>query len=141
MDSSSSYHTCTSSMEISKLLPPVDAALLNNKPMPTRRVEFAENNNIAISIKGCCNVSSHKTVCKNKFIFIQGFNFFFLKKESKYDNSCNVYDKENIFNRNVVKVENADDSSFEFSMMRRRSIDEVCFLFVCFVLYCFQTFL
>lgn len=41
-----------------------------------------------------------------------------------HDNS-KAYDKENICNKNLAKVENANDTSFEFSMMRRRSIDEV----------------
>lgn len=64
MDSSSSYYTCTSSMDISKTSPPLDPALSSNKAMPTRRVEFAENNNVAISINvnSCCNVSLYANI-------------------------------------------------------------------------------
>ncbi|XP_065371529.1 serine/threonine-protein kinase greatwall isoform X2 [Calliphora vicina] len=98
MDSSSSYHTCAS-VDVSKQSPPLDPALCNNKVLTQRRVEFAENNNIAIDVKNYCN-------------------------GCKYDNNTKGFDKENICNKNLVKVENADDTSFEFSMMRRRSIDE-----------------
>ncbi|XP_023301310.2 serine/threonine-protein kinase greatwall isoform X1 [Lucilia cuprina] len=101
MDSSSSYHTCAS-VDVSKLSPPLDPALCNNnnnKILTQRRVEFAENNNLAIDAKSFCN-------------------------GCKYDSNTKGYDKENICNKNLVKVENADDTSFEFSMMRRRSIDE-----------------
>ena len=77
MDSSSSYYTCTSSMDISKTSPLLDPALSSNKAISTRRVEFAENNNVAISIKSYCNVS----LCKNIFP-LQYFILFFFERTS-----------------------------------------------------------
>lgn len=128
MDSSSSYHTCAS-VDVSKLSPPLDPALCsnNNKVLTQRRVEFAENNNVAIDAKSYCNVSIICSITIHYFVII--YFLLFPKKGCKYDSSSKGYDKENICNKNLVKVENADDTSFEFSMMRRRSIDEVCFQF------------
>lgn len=129
MDSSSSYHTCAS-VDVSKLSPAMFDSVLamaNSNALTQRRVEFAENNYVSQETKTYCNVS-YKI---SNFIFYTNSNKFLFsqqKKGCKYDNNSNGYDKENICNKNLVKVENADDTSFEFSMMRRRSMDEVCVL-------------
>lgn len=96
MDSSSSYHTCVS-VDITKISPPIDNQVYSScsSMVTQKRVEFADNNNAS---KAYCN-------------------------GCKLDNT-KAYEKENICNKNLAKVENANDTSFEFSMMRRRSIDE-----------------
>ncbi|XP_065371530.1 serine/threonine-protein kinase greatwall isoform X3 [Calliphora vicina] len=108
MDSSSSYHTCAS-VDVSKQSPPLDPALCNNKVLTQRRVEFAENNNIAIDVKNYCNrirsskgqedsgVSSRKSDCESSIDKVENLC------NSRDDFSCSDYSKSyNINNTNEI---------------------------------------
>uniref|UniRef100_A0A1I8PKL6 Serine/threonine-protein kinase greatwall n=1 Tax=Stomoxys calcitrans TaxID=35570 RepID=A0A1I8PKL6_STOCA len=94
IDSSSSYHTCAS-VDITKFSPPLE------------RDEYVSASNIPAPTQKHVEFADNNNASR------------------AYCNGCkHDFDKENICNKNLAKVENADDTSFEFSMMRRRSIDE-----------------
>ncbi|KAM7360555.1 serine/threonine-protein kinase greatwall isoform 2-T2 [Cochliomyia hominivorax] len=118
MDSSSSYHTCAS-VDVSKLSPPLDPAVCNNKVLTQRRVEFAENNNVAVDAKNYCNrirssktqedsgVSCRKSDCSNSNINSETTSSSIDKVEnlcnSRDDYSCSDYSKSyNINNTNEI---------------------------------------
>ncbi|KAH8311652.1 hypothetical protein KR044_007363 [Drosophila immigrans] len=100
--SASSYHTCTSA-EISKSSPPLeDAKAASGAPATSkRRVEFALD---VVSDNGRSNCQGCKLAeqDKNSILAASGGG------DSK----------------EIVKSENSNEVSFEFSMVRRRSLDE-----------------
>ncbi|KAL7727313.1 hypothetical protein ACLKA6_008599 [Drosophila palustris] len=98
--SSSSYHTCTSA-EISKSSPPLEATAAGGAPATSkRRVEFILDN-ISANAKARSNCQGCKMAEQDK-------NNIVPSTDSK----------------DVVKLENTNEVSFEFSMSRRRSLDE-----------------
>ncbi|XP_064550517.1 serine/threonine-protein kinase greatwall isoform X1 [Drosophila montana] len=95
--SSSSYHTCTSA-DISKSSPPLEATAAGGAPATTkRRVEFL------LDSVGKDASASARAKCQG----------------------CKLAEQDkNGDGKDVVKLENANEASFEFSMVRRRSLDE-----------------
>ncbi|TDG45099.1 hypothetical protein AWZ03_008524 [Drosophila navojoa] len=104
--SASSYHTCTST-EISKISPPLEATAAGGAPANTkRRVEFLLD---SIIKDGSDSDSGRDRVncqgCK-------------MAEQDKVHIVASGDDKD------VAKLENTTEGSFEFSMVRRRSLDE-----------------
>ncbi|KAH8359323.1 hypothetical protein KR093_005819 [Drosophila rubida] len=105
LDSSvSSYHTCTSA-EISKSSPPLEEASTAAGGAPAtskRRVEFA------LDVVSGSGSRSNCQGCK-------------LAEQDKHNNVAASGSGDS---KELAKLENANEVSFEFSMVRRRSLDE-----------------